>query len=132
MSVTDPIADLLTRIRNSQRNFADTVISPSSRVRKRILEVLQQEGYIKKFKEVTVRPGVLELHIKLKYYDGKPVIRKITRISKPGCRIYSSIGRLQSVYNGLGIAILSTSQGIISDHEARMKNVGGEILCHVF
>ena len=132
MSMTDPLGDLLARIRNGQRAHKSVVQSPASKVRANVLEVLQREGYIRGYTREEVRPGVAELKIELKYVDGEPVIREITRISKPGRRVYSRIADLPRVYNGLGIAILSTPRGVMSDNEARAANVGGEVLCRVF
>jgi small subunit ribosomal protein S8 len=130
--MTDPIADMLTRIRNGQQARKDTIQSPASKIRANVLEVLQREGYIRGFSREEIRPGVAELKIELKYVDGEPVIREITRISKPGRRIYSRVADLPRIYNGLGIAILSTPRGVMSDNEARAANIGGEILCRVF
>ena len=132
MSMTDPLGDLLTRIRNGQAAHKPVVQSPASKIRANVLEVLQREGYIRGYSREEVRPGVAELKIELKYVDGEPVIREITRVSKPGRRIYSRIADLPRVYNGLGIAILSTPRGVMSDNEARAAKVGGEILCRVF
>jgi small subunit ribosomal protein S8 len=132
MSMTDPLGDMLTRIRNAQQAHKPTVAAPASKIRANVLEVLKREGYIRGFTREDVRPGVAELKIELKYVDGEPVIREISRISKPGRRIYSKIGDLPRVYNGLGIAILSTPRGVMSDNEARAANVGGEVLCRVF
>ncbi len=132
MSMTDPLGDMLTRIRNGQRARKTVVDSPASKIRANVLEVLQREGYIRSFSREEIRPGVAELKIELKYVDGEPVIREITRVSKPGRRIYSKIADLPRVYNGLGIAILSTPRGVMSDNEARAANVGGEVLCRVF
>ena len=132
MSMTDPLGDLLTRIRNGQRAHKPMVQSPASKIRANVLEVLQREGYIRGYSREEVRPGVAELKIELKYVDGEPVIREITRVSKPGRRIYSRIVDLPRIYNGLGIAILSTPRGVMSDNEARAANVGGEVLCRVF
>jgi small subunit ribosomal protein S8 len=132
MSMTDPLGDLLTRIRNGQRAHKPVVQSPASKIRANVLEVLQREGYIRGYSREEVRPGVAELKIELKYVDGEPVIREITRVSKPGRRIYSRIADLPRIYNGLGIAILSTPRGVMSDNEARAANVGGEVLCRVF
>ena len=132
MSMTDPLGDMLTRIRNAQRAHKPNVAAPASKIRANVLEVLQREGYIRGYTRADVRPGVTELNIELKYVDGEPVIREISRISKPGRRIYSKIADLPRVYNGLGIAILSTPRGVMSDNEARAANVGGEVLCRVF
>jgi small subunit ribosomal protein S8 len=132
MSMTDPLGDMLTRIRNAQRAHKPSVAAPASKIRANVLEVLKREGYIRGFTRSDVRPGVVELQIELKYVDGEPVIREISRISKPGRRIYSKINDLPRVYNGLGIAILSTPRGVMSDNEARAANVGGEVLFRVF
>lgn len=130
--MTDPLGDLLARIRNAQQARKATVQSPASKIRANVLEVLQREGYIRGYSREEVRPGVAELTIELKYVDGEPVIREITRISKPGRRVYSRIADLPRVYNGLGISILSTPKGVMSDNEARAANLGGEVLCRVF
>jgi small subunit ribosomal protein S8 len=132
MSMTDPLGDLLTRIRNAQQAHKASVAAPASKARASVLEVLKREGYIRGFTREDVRPGVAEFRIELKYVDGEPVIREIDRVSKPGRRIYSKIADLPRVYNGLGIAILSTPRGVMSDNEARAANVGGEVLCRVF
>ena len=132
MSMSDPLGDMLTRIRNGQRAHKPTVASPASKIRTNVLEVLKREGYIRGYSQEQVRPGVNELRIELKYVDGEPVIREIDRVSKPGRRVYSKIADLPRVYNGLGIAILSTPRGVMSDNEARAANVGGEVLCRVF
>ena len=132
MTMSDPIADLLTRIRNGQQAKKESVTAPASNMRENVLGVLEREGYIRGFERYNVRTGIDEIKIELKYYDGEPVIREINRVSRPGCRVYSKIKDLPKVYNGLGIAILSTPQGVMSDAEAREANVGGEILCQVF
>jgi small subunit ribosomal protein S8 len=132
MSISDPLGDLLTRIRNGQRAKLQSVKSPSSRLRANVLTVLEREGYIRGFETAEVSPGISEIRIELKYHDGTPVIREITRVSKPGRRVYAKIKDLPRVYNGLGISILSTPQGVMSDAEARAANVGGEVLCQVF
>jgi small subunit ribosomal protein S8 len=132
MSMSDPLGDMLTRIRNGQRARAAVVASPASKIRANVLEVLQREGYIRGFSREDLRPGIAELKIELKYVDGEPVIREIARVSKPGRRIYSRIADLPRSYNGLGIAILSTPRGVLSDNEARAAKVGGEVLCRVF
>ena len=132
MSMSDPVADLLTRIRNGQRAKKDTVTAPASNLRANVLGVLEREGYIRGFERYNVRTGIDEIKIELKYYDGEPVIHEINRVSRPGCRVYSKIKDLPKVYNGLGIAILSTPRGVMSDAEAREANVGGEVLCQVF
>lgn len=132
MTMSDPIGDMLTRIRNGQRAHKNAVDAPASRLRTNVLDVLQREGYIRGYSESELRKGIAELRIELKYHDGEPVIREIQRISKPGRRVYSKIRDLAPVYNGLGISILSTPQGVLSDNEARAANVGGEVLCMVF
>ena len=132
MSMTDPLGDMLTRIRNGQRARKSSILSPASRLRNNVLDVLKREGYIRNYSQREVRPGISEIEIELKYHEGEPVIREISRVSTPGRRVYSKIKDLQRVYNGLGIAILSTPRGVLSDTEARDKNVGGEVLCQVF
>lgn len=132
MSFTDPIGDMLTRIRNGQMAKLSVVDCPSSSFRKRVLEVLQREGYIRGFSEMQKGKGHPVLAIELKYHDGMGCIRKIDRVSKPGRRVYAGIKDFGRVFNGLGISILSTPQGVLSDNEARTQNVGGEILCRVF
>ncbi|RAU21247.1 30S ribosomal protein S8 [Paramagnetospirillum kuznetsovii] len=132
MSMTDPVGDMLTRIRNGQRANKSSVKSPASSLRANVLEVLKREGYIRGYERVDVRPGIAELSIELKYHEGQPVIREISRVSTPGRRVYSKIADLRRVANGLGISILSTPRGVMSDTEARAQNVGGEVLCEVF
>ena len=132
MSMSDPLGDMLTRIRNGQRARQAVVASPASKMRANVLEVLKREGYIRGYDEEAEVNGSANLRIELKYHDGEPVIREIRRISKPGRRVYSKIADLARFYNGLGISILSTPRGIMSDHEARAANVGGEVLCRVF
>ncbi|MGP1395305.1 MAG: 30S ribosomal protein S8 [Inquilinaceae bacterium] len=132
MSLSDPLGDLLTRIRNGQMAGKAVVASPASTFRVNVLEVLKREGYIRGYTTEEIRPGINTVNVELKYHDGSPVIRKIDRVSKPGRRVYSKISDLQRVYNGLGIAILSTPRGVMSDAEARAANVGGEVLCQVF
>ena len=132
MSMSDPLGDMLTRIRNGQNARKNVVSSPSSRFRTSVLEVLKREGYIRNYSSVDVRPGIKELQIELKYHEGEPVISEIQRVSRPGRRVYYGIRDLPRVYNGLGIAILSTPRGVLSDNEARTAKVGGEVLCHVF
>ncbi|UCH75519.1 MAG: 30S ribosomal protein S8 [Rhodospirillales bacterium] len=132
MAMSDPLGDMITRIRNGQRASKSVVTVPASKLRSNVLEVLQREGYIRGFSWAEVRPGVAELTVELKYSDGEPVIREIDRVSKPGRRVYAGIKKLQPVYNGLGISILSTPRGVMSDSEARAANVGGEVLCRVF
>ncbi len=132
MVMTDPVSDLLTRIRNGQRARKAAIFSPSSKLRSNVLDVLKREGYIRGYSEQELEHGSAQTEIELKYYEGDPVIKSIERVSKPGRRVYSKIKELSSVHNGLGIAILSTPRGVLSDAEAREKNVGGEILCQVF
>ena len=132
MSMTDPLADLLTRIRNGQRAHKETVTAPASRLRANVLDVLIKEGFIRGYSQYEVHPGISEIKIELKYHNGDPVIREINRVSTPGCRVYSKIKDLSRVYGGLGISILSTPEGLLSDTEARAANVGGEVVCRVF
>ena len=132
MAMSDPLGDMLTRIRNGQRAGDSSVRAPGSRLRANVLDVLKREGYIRDFRKEEPKPGMSELIIELKYADGEPAIREISRASKPGRRVYSKITDLPRVYNGLGISILSTPRGVLSDHEARVANVGGEVLCRVF
>ncbi len=132
MSMSDPLGDMLTRIRNAQRTHKPTVRAPASRFRAEVLEVLKREGYIRGYRLVELGRNKRELEIELKYHNGEPVIREIRRVSKPGRRVYSGVKDLPRVYNGLGIAILSTPKGVLSDAEARQQRVGGEILCTVF
>jgi small subunit ribosomal protein S8 len=130
--MTDPLGDMLTRIRNGQMAKKSSVTAPASRLRANVLEVLKREGYIRGYSFAEQRTGVNELTIELKYHEGQPVIRDISRVSKPGRRVYSRIKDLPKVSNGLGISILSTPRGVMSDAEARAANVGGEVLCQVF
>ena len=132
MSMSDPLGDMLTRIRNGQNARKSVVSSPASRFRSSVLEVLKREGYIRNYSSVDIRPGLKELKIELKYHEGQPVISEIKRVSRPGRRVYYGLRDLPRVYNGLGIAILSTPRGVLSDNEARTAKVGGEVLCHVF
>ena len=133
MSMTDPLADMLTRIRNGQKTKLLFVPMPYSRPKCDVLNVLQEEGYISGYSVRDVRAGIKEIEVKLKYSaDGQPTIREISRVSKPGKRAYTAIRDLQGYYNGMGIYIISTSQGIISDRAARQKGVGGEVICKVF
>ncbi|MBN8531586.1 MAG: 30S ribosomal protein S8 [Alphaproteobacteria bacterium] len=132
MSVNDPIADMLTRIRNGQQARIAAVNCPSSKQLLGVLAVLEQEGYIRGFEESEEAPGRKVVKIMLKYYEGEPVVKELKRVSKPGRRVYASIGTLPKIKNGLGISILSTSKGILSDYDARQQNVGGELLCSVF
>ncbi|MDD7910630.1 MULTISPECIES: 30S ribosomal protein S8 [Pseudovibrio] len=132
MSISDPVGDMLTRIRNAQMRRKSKVSTPASKLRARVLDVLASEGYIRGYTTVSFESGKSELEIELKYFDGEPVIRTIERVSKPGRRVYSSVKNIPHVANGLGVSILSTPQGVMADHEARDKNVGGEVLCRVF
>ena len=132
MQLSDPLGDLVTRIRNGQRAGTNTIISPASKLRTNVLEVLKREGYIRGYSAGEERTGVETVTVELKYHDGQPVIRRIDRVSTPGRRVYSKIKDLPRVYNGLGISILSTPRGVMSDAEARAANVGGEVLCRVF
>ena len=131
MSVSDPLGDLLTRIRNAYGRKKTSVSSPASSLRGRVLDVLKAEGYIRDYAKVEYDNGKAEFEIELKYYEGAPVIREISRVSKPGRRVYVSVKSIPSVANGLGISILSTPKGVMADHEAREQNVGGEVLCQV-
>ncbi|KKB96431.1 30S ribosomal protein S8 [Candidatus Arcanobacter lacustris] len=130
--LTDSLADMLTRIRNGQRAKLSYVTAPLSRLSADVLEVLKTEGYIREYSTTEIRKNISEIKIELKYNHGIPVIKKIDRVSKPGRRVYSSIANLATYYNGLGISILSTSRGIMSDYDARLANIGGEVLCTVF
>jgi small subunit ribosomal protein S8 len=132
MGVNDPVGDLITRIRNAQLRSKPKVSSPGSKLRERVLEVLKNEGYIRGFATVEHAGGRSELEIELKYFDGEPVIREISRVSKPGRRVYVSVKNLPRINNGLGVAIVSTPKGVMADHDARDANVGGEILFTVF
>ena len=132
MSLSDPLGDMLTRIRNGLLRRKDSVLMPASRFRGNVLDVLHREGYIRGFKKIELENHKNNFQIELKYVDGEPVIKEISRISTPGRRVNSKIGDLQRNFDGLGISILSTSKGVLSDSEARDENVGGEILCKVF
>ena len=132
MAMSDPIGDMLTRIRNGQRARFSSVRAPASKMRSNLLDVLKREGYIRDYSQHEVRTGIAELEIELKYAEGEPVIREIARVSTPGRRVYSKIKELPRYYNGLGITILSTPRGVMSDQEARAANVGGEVLCRVY
>ena len=132
MTFVDPIGDMITRIRNAQTRSLNNVMIPSSKFRIKILDVLKQEGYISNYKILTGSKNKESLLVDLKYNKGSPVIREIKRVSKPGRRIYAKADSIPKIQNGLGLAIVSTSIGIMSDNDARMKNVGGEIICRVF
>jgi small subunit ribosomal protein S8 len=129
--MNDPLGDMLARIRNASMRGKSTVRTPASKIRKWVLEVLQSEGYIRGFEEVT-EDGHPELEISLKYYDGQSAIRELKRISTPGRRVYSGVKEIPQVRQGLGVAIVSTPKGVMSDAQARTANVGGEVLCTVF
>jgi len=131
MAVTDPLGDLLPRIRNGQRARKDSVLTPASKLRVRVLDVLQREGYIRGYSEEQMGPAA-GIRIELKYFEGQPAIKHVARVSKPGRRIYSGAQDLPRVRNGLGITIVSTPRGVLSDAEAREQNVGGEVLAEVF
>ncbi|EAQ46851.1 MAG: 30S ribosomal protein S8 [Roseobacter sp. MedPE-SWde] len=130
--MNDPIGDMLTRIRNSQMRGKSTVSSPASKLRAWVLDVLADEGYIRGYEKSTDERGHPSLEISLKYYDGDPVIREVKRVSKPGRRVYMGVNDIPSVRQGLGVSIVSTPQGVMSDAKARAANVGGEVLCTVF
>jgi small subunit ribosomal protein S8 len=131
MNLNDPVGDLITRIRNAQMRGRSKLTSPASTLRTRVLQVLKDEGYIRDFRDVT-NGSHKEIEIELKYFEGAPAIHEIQRVSKPGRRVYSSIKDLHLVRNGLGISIISTPKGVMSDNAARDANVGGEILCEVY
>ena len=132
MALSDPLGDMITRIRNGQTAHMSSVHSPSSKLRRNVLEVLKREGYIRGFDEEAELNGSANLRIELKYHDGEPVIREIKRVSKPGRRVYSGAQELPRIRNGLGTVIVSTPRGVLSDAEAREQNVGGEVLAEVF
>lgn len=132
MALNDPLGDMLTRIRNAQMRKKSRVLTPGSKLRARVLDVLKSEGYIRDYMTVTHPNGRSEFEIELKYFEGEPVIRAISRVSKPGRRVYAGVEAVPRVQNGLGISIISTPQGVMADHEARDKNMGGEVLCTVF
>jgi len=132
MLINDPLGDMITRIRNGQAARLTSINSPASKLRANVLEVLKREGYIRGYSVQQKAGSGNEINIELKYSEGKPVIQEIKRISKPGRRVYSQIKSVGRVYNGLGISILSTPRGVLSDREAREANVGGEVLCRVF
>jgi len=132
MSMNDPLGDMLTRIRNAQMRGKSTVKTPASKLRAWVLDVLQDEGYIRGYEKTTDERGLPQIEISLKYYEGTPVIRELKRVSKPGRRVYMSVKEIPSVRQGLGVSIVSTSKGVMSDAAARTANVGGEVLCTVF
>lgn len=130
--MNDPVGDMLTRIRNSQMRGKSTVLTPASKLRAWVLDVLADEGYIRGYEATTGADGHPAIEISLKYYDGTPVIRELKRVSKPGRRVYLSVKEIPQVRQGLGISIVSTPKGVMSDANARSQNVGGEVLCTVF
>ena len=130
--MNDPLGDMLTRIRNAQMRNKGKVVTPGSRLRAHVLDVLKDEGFIRGYSSTDHGNGRTEFEIELKYYEGLPVIREITRVSKPGRRVYSAVDAMPRVANGLGITIVSTPKGVMADHAAREQNVGGEVLCRVF
>jgi small subunit ribosomal protein S8 len=132
MAINDPLGDMLTRIRNAQMRKRLRVSTPGSKLRGRVLDVLKAEGYILGYNSTEFGNGRTEFEVELKYYDGEPVIKSIARVSKPGRRVYSTASAMPRVANGLGMAILSTPLGVMADHEARERHVGGEVLCTIF
>jgi len=132
MAMNDPLGDMLTRIRNAQMRRRPKVSTPASGLRARVLDVLQDEGYIRGYTRVELKGELPQFEIELKYYNGQPAIREIERISKPGRRVYSPVKSIPTVANGLGVSILSTPKGVMSDQKAREANVGGEIICNIF
>jgi small subunit ribosomal protein S8 len=132
MSINDPLGDILTRIRNAQMRRRPKVVTPASNIRGRVLDVLAEEGYIRGYTRVEQKGALPTFEIELKYYNGQPAIREVKRVSTPGRRVYSPVRDLPTVANGLGVAILSTPKGVMSDSKAREENVGGEILCSIF
>ena len=132
MNMTDPLGDMLTRIRNGQSAKKDSVLTPASRLRASVLDVLQREGYIRGYSKEENTGPTPTIRIELKYFEGQPAIQHVSRVSKPGRRVYAGAQELPRVKNGLGITIVSTPKGVLSDAEARAENVGGEVLCQVF
>jgi small subunit ribosomal protein S8 len=132
MNMTDPLGDMLTRIRNGQSAKKDSVLTPASRLRAGVLDVLQREGYIRGYSTEETTGPTPTIRIELKYFEGQPAIQHVARVSKPGRRVYAGATSLPKVKNGLGIVIVSTPRGVLSDAEARTQNVGGEVLCQVF
>jgi len=132
MQLNDPIGDLIARINNAQMRKKPKVSTPGSRLRVSVLDVLKNEGFIRGYAKDDHSDGRSELEIELKYFDGEPVIREMSRVSKPGRRVYVAVRNLPRINNGLGVAILSTPKGVMADHDAREANVGGEVLCTVF
>jgi small subunit ribosomal protein S8 len=132
MAINDPLSDLIARITNAQMRKKPKVSTPNSRLRVSVLDVLQSEGYIRGYSTVEHKDGRSEVEVELKYHEGEPVIREMSRVSKPGRRVYVAVRNLPRINNGLGVAILSTPKGVMADHDARDANVGGEVLCTVF
>ena len=132
MAMTDPLGDMLTRIRNAQMRSKSSVVTPSSKLRSWVLEVLKDEGYIRGYELKKDDSGKENLEVSLKYFDGEPVIRELKRISKPGRRIYAEVKEIPTVRQGLGIAIVSTSKGVMTGKQASSQNIGGELICYVF
>jgi small subunit ribosomal protein S8 len=132
MSVNDPLGDMLTRIRNASMRGKSTVRTPASKIRRWVLDVLKSEGYIRGYEDVKDQRGLDEIEISLKYFDGQSVIRELRRVSTPGRRVYSGVKEIPQVRQGLGVAIVSTPRGVMSDAQARSANIGGEVLCTVF
>jgi small subunit ribosomal protein S8 len=132
MAMNDPVGDMLTRIRNAQERRRPKVVTPASNLRARVLDVLTEEGYIRGYTRVDPKDGHPQLEIELKYYNGQPAIKDIERVSKPGRRVYSPVKELAPVANGLGVSIVSTPKGVMSDSRAREENVGGEVICNIF
>ena len=132
MAMNDPLGDMLTRIRNAQMRKRGKVSTPGSSLRKKVLDVLESEGYIRGYSTTDYGDGRTEFEIELKYFDDQPVIRKIERVSKPGRRVYATVDAMPRVANGLGVSIVSTPKGVMADHSARENHVGGEVLCTVF
>jgi small subunit ribosomal protein S8 len=132
MAINDPVGDMLTRIRNAQMRGMSKTTTPASKLRARVLDVLQAEGYIRSYTKVEHPNNKRDFEIELKYFDGRPVIQSMRRVSKPGRRVYSGVREVEAVRNGLGISILSTPKGVMSDAAAREHNVGGEVLCQVY
>ena len=132
MAFNDALSDMLARIKNAHQARKSYTSCYKSKLNSNVLSVLKDEGYIRDFKDIEIRKGINNIQIDLKYYNGTPVIKNIKRVSKPGIRVYSKISDLPKIYGGLGISILSTPKGVMSDNQARKKNVGGEVLCEVF
>ena len=132
MNLSDPLGDMLTRIRNAQMRGKSTCVTPASKLRGWVLDVLKEEGYIRSYEDSKDERDMPQFTISLKYFEGQPVIRELSRVSKPGRRVYSNVKEMPRVRNGLGVSIVSTPRGVMSDASARDANVGGEVLCTVF